>query len=146
MNAMIRTLLAAALLATAAFAPASAQDTAADTVGTLHVNSGQIMVSTNGSDFATVSGDTAIHVGDRIQVGASSDANLTYNNGYVLHYVSPGVYEVQVAPAGAMAGGAAAGTGGSVVATSAIVLGVTALAAAGLDQEDNVPPDQPVSK
>lgn len=145
MNAMIRTLLAAALFATAAFAPVMAQDPATDTVGTLHVNSGQIMVSTNGGDFVTVSADTAIHVGDRIQVGASSDANLTYNNGYVLHYVSPGVYEVQMAPAGtAVAGGAA--TGGSVMATSAIVLGVTALAAAGLDQEDNVPPVQPVSR
>lgn len=145
MNAMIRTVLAAAMFATAAFAPAMAQDAATETVGTLHVNSGQIMVSTNGGDFATVSGDTAIHVGDRIQVGASSDANLTYNNGYVLHYVSPGVYQVQVAPAGtAMAGGAAAG--GSVVTTSAIVLGVAALAAAGLDQEDNVPPVQPISK
>jgi hypothetical protein len=111
----------------------------------LHVNSGQIMVSTNGGDFVTVGGDTAIHVGDRIQVGASSDANLTYNNGYVLHYVSPGVYEVQVAPAGTAVAGSAA-TGGSVVATSAIVLGAAALAAAGLDQEDNVPPDHPVSK
>lgn len=142
MNAMIRTLLAAALLATAAFAPAMAQDPVTDTVGTLHVNSGQIMVSTNGGDFVTVGGDTAIHVGDRIQVGASSDANLTYNNGYVLHYVSPGVYEVQMAPAGtAVAGGAA--TAGSVAATSAVVLGVAALAAAGLDQEDNVPPIDP---
>lgn len=142
MNAMIRTLLAAALLATAALSPAMAQDPATDTVGTLHVNSGQIMVSTNGGDFVTVSGDTAIHVGDRIQVGTSSDANLTYNNGYVLHYVSPGVYEVQMAPVGtAVAGGAA--TAGSVVTTSAIVLGVAALAAAGLDQEDNVPPIDP---
>jgi hypothetical protein len=142
---MIRTLFAAALFATAAFAPAMAQDAATDTVGTLHVNSGQIMVSTNGGDFVTVSADTAIHVGDRIQVGPSSDANLTYNNGYVLHYVSPGVYEVQVAPAGTAVAGSAA-TGGSVVATSAIVLGAAALAAAGLDQEDNVPPDHPVSK
>jgi hypothetical protein len=139
---MIRSLLAATLFATAAFAPAMAQDPATDTVGTLHVNSGQIMVSRNGGDFATVSSDTAIHVGDRIQVGDSSDANLVYNNGYVLHYVSPGVYEVQMAPAGtAVAGGAA--TAGSVVTTSAIVLGVAALAAAGLDQEDNVPPIDP---
>jgi hypothetical protein len=139
---MIRTLFAAALFATAAFAPAMAQDPATDTVGTLHVNSGQIMVSRNGGDFASVSSDTAIHVGDRIQVGDSSDANLVYNNGYVLHYVRPGVYEVQMAPAGtAVAGGAA--TAGSVVTTSAIVLGVAALAAAGLDQEDNVPPIDP---
>lgn len=145
MNAMLRSLLAAALFATAAFAPAMAQDPVTDTVGTLHVNSGQIMVSTNGGDFVTVSGNTAMHVGDRIQVGASSDANLTYNNGYVLHYVSPGVYEVQVAPVGTAAAGSA-GTGGSVVATSAIVLGVTALAAAALDQEGNVPPDHPVSQ
>jgi hypothetical protein len=139
---MIRSLLAATLFATAVFAPAMAQDPATDTVGTLHVNSGQIMVSRNGGDFASVSSDTAIHVGDRIQVGDSSDANLVYNNGYVLHYVRPGVYEVQMAPAGtAVAGGAA--TAGSVVTTSAIVLGVAALAAAGLDQEDNVPPIDP---
>jgi hypothetical protein len=142
---MIRTLLAAALLATAAFAPAMAQDPVTDTVGTLHVNSGQIMVSTNGGDFATVSADTAIHVGDRIQVGTPGDAKLTYNNGYVLHYVSPGVYEVQVAPA-VTAGAGSAASGGSVVATSAIVLGTAALAAAGLDQEGNVVPDHPVSK
>jgi opacity protein-like surface antigen len=135
-------MLAAALLASAAFAPAMAQDPAA-TVGTLHVNAGQIMVSSNGGDFATVSGDTAIHVGDRIQVADSSDANLTYQNGYVLHYESPGVYVVQPAPAGMSTSTAGSSAGASTIATAAIILTPAALLAAGLDSQDNVPPIDP---
>lgn len=143
MNPMLRSMLAAALLASAAFAPAMAQDPSA-TVGTLHVNAGQIMVSTNGGDFATVSGDTAIHVGDRIQVADSSDANLTYQNGYVLHYESPGVYVVQAAPAGVSTSTAGSSVGGaSALTTAAIILTPAALLAAGLDQQDNVPPIDP---
>lgn len=141
MKAMFRTVFATLLLAGAALAPALAQDAAS--VGTLTVTKAPVMISNGTSEFTAASGSVSVHVGDRIMISDEGKANLTYNNGYVLHYVEPGVYEVQVAPATANAG--TAGAGASTATTVGVILGAAALAAGSLDQMDNVVPVDPLS-
>lgn len=136
MKATLRGVLAASILATAALAPAYAQEV----VGTLRVDANPVMVSTDGTNFTAVTGSTQLHVGDRINIADQGSATLTYNNGYVLHYESPGVYTVQLAPAGT------ATTGGmSTAGTVGVVLGAAALAGAAIDSEGNVKPIDPIS-
>lgn len=137
MNALIRPLFAVALFAAAAFAPAMAQEV----VGTLHVVEGTVMTSTGG-EFTTPTGDQKLHVGDRVMLSDTAKATFTYDNGLVLHYESPGVYTVTMAPAAAKTGVAA--TGGS-FGTVATILGAALVGAMALDSMDNVPPDRPVS-
>lgn len=136
MNALIRPLLAVALFAVAAFAPAMAQEV----VGTLHVVKGTVMTSTGG-EFTTPVGDQKLHVGDRVMLSDSAKATFTYDNGVVLHYESPGVYTVTLAPAASQT----ATTSGSTFGTVATILGATLIGAAALDSMDNVKPDRPVS-
>jgi opacity protein-like surface antigen len=138
MNALIRPLLAVALLAAAAFAPAMAQEV----VGTLHVVDGTVMTS-SGGEFKTATDDQKLHVGDRVMLSDNAKATFTYDNGLVLHYESPGVYTVTMAPAATQTGVAA--TGGSNFGTVATILGAALVGAAGLDSMGNVEPDRPVS-
>lgn len=137
MNALIRPFLTVALFAAAAFSPAMAQD---EVVGTLHVVNGTVMTS-NGGEFTTVTGDQSLHIGDRVMLSDEAKATFTYDNGLVLHYESPGVYTVARAPATANV----ASTGASTVGTVATILGAALIGAAALDSMDNVEPDRPVS-
>jgi hypothetical protein len=139
MKALLRVVFAIVLTAGAAMVPAFAQEV----VGTLHVDDGTVMVST-GDKFNTAMPDQPLHVGDRVMVSDNGKATFTYNNGVVLHYESPGVYTVALAPVGtAVASTAGASSAGSV----AIILGAALIGGLSLDSMDNVEPDSsPLSR
>lgn len=137
MNALLRSVLSVVLLAGAAVAPAMAQQ---QVVGTLHVDDGTVMTS-NGGEFTTAAQDQPLHVGDRIMVSENGKAHFTYNSGVVLHYESPGVYTVALAPAETGVASAAASPVGSV----AVILGAALIGALALDSMDNVKADRPIS-
>jgi hypothetical protein len=137
MKTLAKVVLATAVAALAT--PAFAQDT----VGTLSVNQGTVMTSTGG-EFASASSGEAIQAGERIMVGESSSASVTFTNGAVVNYTAPGVYTVQVPVAGTPV---ATSGGASSAATVGIVLGAAVLGAAAIESMgDDTPPDHPVSR
>lgn len=134
---MIRTsLIAAALFAFAAAAPAYAEDPAP----TLQVDSGTVMTS-QGGEFVTAASGASVAPGTRIMLAENSSATVTYANGCSAVISAAGVHAV---PAVCQAGTGQAGTGQAAVGTTAatgtqwasagwLFLG-TAVVAAGLSE------------
>src|SRR5690606_12794575 len=71
-------------------APAIAQET----IGTMQVN-GSVSTSMGG-DFIPAASGEAIQAGERIMVGEGSSASISFTNGAVVEYTTPGVYTVQM--------------------------------------------------
>lgn len=129
---MIRTsLIAAALFAFAAAAPAYAQDPAP----TLQVNSGTVMTS-EGGEFATAASGASVAPGSRIMLAENSSATVTYANGCSAVISAAGVHAVPAvcqAGTGQAAVGATAATGTQWASAGWLFLG-TAVVAAGLSE------------
>lgn len=124
-------LLAVAALAFAA--PAFAQDAPVD----LQVESGTVMTSTGGEFETAVTGEPVV-AGERVMVGENSSVLVRFANNCVIRFTQPGVHLVPngcvPGVAGATSAGGVAGTTvGSVVASNAGIIGVSAvIAAAGV--------------
>lgn len=129
---MIRTsLIAAALFAFAAAAPAYAQDPAP----TLQVNSGTVMTS-QGGEFATAANGASVAPGTRIMLAENSSATVTYANGCSAVISAAGVHAVPAvcqAGTGQAAVGTTAATGTQWASAGWLFLG-TAVVAAGLSE------------
>ena len=129
---MIRTsLIAAALFAFAASAPAHAEDPAP----TLQVNSGTVMTS-QGGEFATAANGASVAPGTRIMLAENSSATVTYANGCSAVISAAGVHAVPAvcqAGSGQAAVGAPAATGTQWASAGWLFLG-TAVVAAGLSE------------
>lgn len=78
-------------LATAAPTP-QAGDT--QPVATLQVGGGVIMVSNQGSPFASGQSNDALYSGERLMVSQNSSATVVYNDGCQQTYSHPGVYTI----------------------------------------------------
>lgn len=145
MKKLAQIVLAAALAAAAL--PAFAQDAA---IGTLTNVNGTVMTSNNG-EFVTANANTPIAPGQQIMIGQDSSASITFTNGAVTNFTTPGTYTVNLPVVAGSGGAAGAGTAGgaSAAATAGIIVGAAALAGLGVDQAgsgEDVPPDQPVSR
>jgi len=124
-----KTLFAVAALAFAA--PAFAQDAPVD----LQVESGTVMTSTGG-EFETAATGENVVAGERVMVGENSSVLVRFANNCVIRFTQPGVHLVPQGcvpgVGGAMNAGAAASaaTVGSVVASNAGIIAVSAVIAA----------------
>lgn len=129
-------LLAATLLAGAAFAPVQA----ADGVATLRVDRGNVMAS-NGGEFVTANSGVRLVEGNRLMITEGSYATVIYSDRCVEQYATPGVYVIDATcnPAiTASAVGGVAPMGSDWVAVGSIAAGV-AVGAAILDNMDKTP-------
>lgn len=136
-----RLLIASALFASLAAAPALAQNAAP----TLRVEAGSAMVSTGG-EFTTAVPGTRLGPGSRVMLAEGSRATLVYPNGCSQALSAAGVYGVPTTCVAAA--GSAGAPAGVDWAGAGIVTGVAAAGALGLasmdDQEYVEPP--PVSR
>ncbi|MGY0561507.1 hypothetical protein ACW7G2_12410 [Luteimonas sp. A277] len=126
---MIRTsLIAAALFALAAHAPAHAEEVAP----TLQVNSGTVMTS-QGGEFVTAASGASVAPGTRIMLAENSSASVVYASGCTAAISAAGVHAV---PAMCQAGsaqaavGATAATGTQWASAGWLFLGTAAVAVA----------------
>lgn len=85
--------LALPSLATAAPNP-QATSTTAQPVATLQVGGGVIMVSNQGSPFASGQSNDALYSGTRLMVSQNSSATVVYTDGCQQTYDKPGVYTI----------------------------------------------------
>src|SRR5690606_14697945 len=92
----------------------------------------------------------AIQAGEQIMVSEGGSASVTFSNGVVVNYTTPGVYTISSIPAAAAGAGAVGTAGGmSTVATAGMIVGTAAAVAAAneaANDDDNETPDQPVSR
>jgi len=125
-------LLAPALFAALAFAPALAQNAAP----TLRVDAGSAMVS-SGGEFTTAASGTQLAPGSRVMLAEGSRATLVYPNGCSQALRAAGVYGV---PATCVAAASSAGATASGIdwVGAGIVTGVAAAGALGLASMDDV--------
>lgn len=130
------TKLAALLLAASvAFAaPAFAQDSGS---ATLKVESGSIMTSTGG-DYVTATTGQSLEAGQKVMVNENSVGILTYGNGCKIKLDVPGVYSVPNDCKAMVAKTGASGTSAGIIALSALI-------AAGLINNEQNTPAGPLS-
>lgn len=144
MNKIKKALFATVLVAFAL--PAFAQET----IGTLTVNQGTVLASNTDGQFVTASTSQTVQEGQQITIGQNSSASVTFTNGTMVNYTTPGTYTLHmpVAGAGNSGGAVSGGAGASTGATAGIIVGAAALGALGVEQAGagkSVPPDRPVS-
>src|SRR5690606_35666483 len=99
MKTSLRIALVATLLAVMSLLPAFAQEA----MGTLEVN-GTVMTSTGG-EFVPATSGQAIEEGTRLMDSEGSSASITFPNGAVVNFTTPGVYTISMPAAGALAAG-----------------------------------------
>lgn len=113
--------------------PALAQEQTAS----VSAQTGQVTVSSRGSDFQTLAQGQTVRVGDRVMLLEGSSVTLNFSNGCALNLNKPGVYTV---PAVSGSSGCGAFNAQGVDWTgAAIIAGGVAVVAAGLASMDEVP-------
>lgn len=155
----MRHLFTALLLASLLPAAAQAQEPAAADPIVLRVESGSVMVSQQGAEFATVQADATLQPDDRVLVPEGSVASLDYGGGCNVPLVTgshpvaaacppaasaavaASAAEAPVSPVSPVASSATGPSTGVVVGVAAGVVGVAAIAGGGSSSD---PP--PVSR
>jgi hypothetical protein len=109
---------------------------------------GQAMTSHEGSEYTSLSQGQAVGNGDTILVSSDSSVVLNVTDGTNTWQVTlgPGTHRITPGLLQTSSGApVASASRGSVTFSVATILGAAALAAAGLESMDDVPPDHPVS-
>jgi hypothetical protein len=91
-SAALALTVALALPSLATAAPQASGD--AQPVATLKIGGGVIMVSNQGSPFASGQADESLYSGARLMVSDNSSATVVYNDGCRQTYSKPGIYTI----------------------------------------------------
>jgi len=120
-------------------APAIAQET----IGTMQVN-GSVSTSMGG-DFMPAASGESIQAGERIMVGEGSSASISFTNGAVVNYTTPGVYTVQMpAAVGTTVAGSTALTPAEMTFIGfAGLVAASGIAASALDDDEDLLEGEP---
>lgn len=129
--------LALPSLAMAAPVPQANSDSSPQPVATLQVGGGVVMLSNQGSPFASGQSDDALYSGERLMVSNNSSATVVYHDGCQQTYTKPGVYVVDsgckaAAAAKPIAGITSPTTGTLTTRPIGVWIGAAAITGAGI--------------
>src|SRR3546814_160509 len=108
-------------------------------------------MTSTGGEFVSAATGEAIEAGEQIMVSEGGSASVTFSNGVVTNFTTPGVHTISGIPAataGATAGSVGTAAGASAAATAGVIAGTAALTAVATEEasDGDSEPDAPVSR